>query len=104
MTIAEIDRAIDSFNRIKRSEAQQRATFDYILANMITRGVNITLGSKQTFPTIEEVYPSLFKDVRKEEEARIQEQKNNLSTLRFLQFAQSYNTRYKKEVPKKINE
>lgn len=101
MTIAEVLRAIASNNRVKKAEAQQRATFDYILANLITRGVGITLGSKQSFPQIEEVYPSLFADVQEAEKKKIQEQKDNLSTLRFLQFAQSYNKKFKsKEVPK----
>lgn len=101
MTIAEVNRAIESFNRVQMEEAKQRAANDYILANLITKGVGITLGSKQSFPTIEEVYPELFKDKKQEEEQRIQEQKTNLSTLRFLQFAQSYNKRFQKEVPNK---
>ena len=101
MTISEVIRAIESDKRVQKERARDKASFDYILAGLITKGVGITLGSKQTFPPIEEVYPSLFTDQREEEQRKIQEQKNNLSTLRFLQFAQSYNQRFKKqEVPK----
>jgi hypothetical protein len=96
MTIAEVLRAIESNNRIKKAEAKEKATFDYILANMITRGVNITLGSKESFPKLEEVYSSLFKDDKEEAERKEQVQKDNLSALRFLQFAQSYNQRLNK--------
>lgn len=105
MTIAEIIRVIKSYNRMKKHEAQQRASYDYLLARLLTKGVGIVLGSKETFPSIEEVYPNLFSDTQKAEQEKIQEQKTNLSTLRFLQFAQSYNQRYKsQEVQKKINE
>lgn len=90
---------------MKKHEMQQRASYDYILARLLTKGVGIVLGSKESFPSIEEVYPNLFSDIQKAEQEKIQEQKTNLSTLRFLQFAQSYNQRYKsQEVQKKINE
>lgn len=103
MTPAEIVRLAESKNRIRKIEAQERASFDYIQASLIVKGVSITLGSKDNFPTLEEAYPNLFDDMAKEKELAIQEQKTNLSTLRFKQFAQSYNSRFK-EVPKKINE
>lgn len=104
MTIDEVIRAIESKNRIFIAEAKLKATNDYTLASLITRGVGIAFGSKQDFPSIEEVYPNLFVDNKAQEE-KIQEQKTNLSTLRFLQFAQSYNHRFKnKEVPIKTNE
>lgn len=105
MTIAEVIRAIESNNRVRIAEAKQKATYDYILAGLITKGVGITLGSKESFPAIEEIYSSLFTQDKEAEQQKIQEQKNNLSTLRFLQFAQSYNNRFKQqEVQKKINE
>jgi hypothetical protein len=104
MTPAEIVRLAESKNRIRRIEAQERASFDYIQASLIVKGVSITLGSKDNFPSLEEAYPNLFDDLAEQKELAItQEQKNILSTLRFKQFAQSYNSRFK-EVPKKINE
>ena len=82
-------------------ETQEKASYDYILANLIVKGVGITLGSKASFPSLQESYPGVFDDVIKEQEEKIQEQKTNLSALRFRQFAQSYNNRFKnKEVPK----
>lgn len=105
MTPGEVIRQIESKNRIKRIEAQEKASYDYILAQLITKGVSIVLGSKEQFPQVAEVYPSLFKDIQEEQKEKIQKQKDNLSALRFKQFAQSYNNKFKnKEVPKKINE
>ena len=101
MTPAEIVRAIESYNRVKRIEAQERASNDYVLANLIVRGVSITLGDKTPYPTIYDAYPGLFDDLAKKQEEKIQERKNELSALRFRQFAQSYNENFKhKEVPK----
>lgn len=105
MTPGEVIRQIESKNRIRRIEAQEKASYDYILAQLITKGVSIVLGSKEQFPEVVEVYPSLFKDIQEEQQEKIQKQKDNLSALRFKQFAQSYNNKFKnKEVSKKINE
>ena len=105
MTPAEIERAVASKQRVRKIEAQERAGYDYILANLIGKNISILLGSKESYPQIDEVYPDLFKDIAQEQQQKIEEQKMNLSALRFKQFAQSYNTNFKnKEVLDKSNE
>ena len=95
MTFAEIERAIKSANRVRKLQAQEQATYDYILANLITKGVSKVLGDKGSYPSIEEAYPGVFDDVI----AKAEEHRMNLSALRFKQFAQSYNSNFKnKEV------
>lgn len=89
MTFAEINRAIAS---AKRKE-QRKASFDYVLADLIGRSVARAYNSTNTMPSLAEAYPSLFN--KEEEEEKIQEQKDKLSALRFKQFAQSYNKRHK---------
>lgn len=96
MTPGEVVRYVDSRSRTMKREAQEKASYDYILANLIVKGIGITLGSKETMPTIQQTYPTLFDDLMKEQEEKIQEQKAQLSALRFRQFAQSYNKNYKK--------
>lgn len=103
MTPGEVDRSIQSKIRVRKLETQERASYDYILANLIVRGVGLSLGAKGDFPSIEEAYPGIFDDRIKARQEEIQAQKMNLSALRFKQFAQSYNSKFK-EVPKKINE
>ena len=99
MTFAEIERAVNSKVRILKLQAQEKATYDYILAQLITKGVSKVLGDKSDFPSIEETYPGVFDDVIAERKAKAEEQKMNLSALRFKQFAQSYNSNFKnKEV------
>lgn len=99
MTFAEIERAVNSKVRVFKRQAQERATYDYILAQLITKGVSKVLGDKSEYPSIEDTYPGIFDDVIAERKAKIEEQKMNLSALRFKQFAQSYNNNLKnKEV------
>jgi hypothetical protein len=104
MTIAEVNRAIQSRNRIQKQREKEKASYDYVLASLIVKGVSITLGSKDKYPSIQEAYVGVFEDQEEKQQEAIQEQKDKLSALRFLQFAQSHNQRFKEEVPKEENE
>ena len=95
MTIGEVIRQIQSTRRVQKIQNQEKATYDYLLANLIVKGISISLGSKEDYPTLQEVYPGLFDDLAKKQEEKIEEQKVNLSAIRFRQFAQSYNSKYK---------
>lgn len=98
-TLAELTRLIDSKKRIYKREAQDKAHFDYILADLIGRSIARIHSSSNKLPNIAEVYPALF-DAQEVAEKR-QEKKDELSVLRFKQFAQSYNKQFNKEVGKK---
>jgi hypothetical protein len=104
MTIAEIQREVKSVIRVRKLESQEKASYDYILANLIVKGVAKCLGDKSEYPTIEKAYPNLFDDIAAEREQKIQEQKMNLSAIRFKQFAQSYNKNFKNKEVRTINE
>ena len=69
------------------------------MANLIAKGVSKVLVDKSSYPSIEEAYPGVFDDIIAEKKAKMEEQRMNLSALRFKQFAQSYNSNLKnKEV------
>lgn len=97
LTIAELVRAIESKKRVAKAQAEaqakERAGFDYILADLIGRSISRIYNSANKMPTIQEVYPSLFdsKEIEEKKAAR----KNELSALRFRQFANSFNKRFK---------
>lgn len=93
MTLAELERAIESKKRMQKAEAQEKATFDYILADLIGRSVSRIYSSSSHMPEISEVYPTLFNS--KEIEEKKQEKKAELSALRFKHFAESYNKQFK---------
>ena len=94
MTIAELDRATASKDRVRQLELKEQATMDYILAMLIGRAFAVSMDSKAKMPDIYEAYPSIF-DTAKEREQKKQEQKNQLSALRFKQFAKSFNKKYR---------
>lgn len=101
MTLAEIERLIESKKRVIKEKAQERATYDYIQADLIGRSIARIYSSSNHLPEISEVYPTLFDT--KEVEERKAAKKAELSALRFKQFANSYNNRLKtKEVQQEV--
>lgn len=99
MTIAELIRAISAFKRKKKRELQEKASFDYKLADLIGRSVARVYSSSNKMPDISEVYPELF-DTEEIEDIKSKKQ-GELSALRFKQFAQTHNKKFKKGVAKK---
>lgn len=93
MTLAELERAINSKRRVEKQRLQEKASFDYILADLIGRSVARIQSSANHMPEIGEVYPTLFDS--KEIQEKKQEQKTELSALRFKLFAESYNKKFK---------
>lgn len=98
MTIAELDRLIESKKRIQKREQQDKASFDYILADLIGRSMARLYSSSARMPEISAAYPTLFDS--EEIQEKKQEKKDELSALRFKQFAQAYNKKFNKEVGK----
>lgn len=92
MTLAEIERAIASKKRVMKVQAQERASFDYILADLIGRSVGRNYSSTTKIPDITAAYPSLF-NTQEVEEKRAEKQAE-LSALRFKQFADSFNKKF----------
>ena len=98
MTLAELNRVIESRQRMKTLADKEKAVFDYTLAELIGRSVARIYSSSATYPDISEVYPSLFDSVEIQEQK--QKQKDELSALRFKQFAQAHNNKISEEVGK----
>lgn len=96
MTPGEITRAIEARNKIRMIEAKEKAGFDYMLSGLIGKHISMILTGKGSMPPIEEVYPTIFAEEQRAKEAEIEQQKMNLSALRFKQFAQSYNNKFNK--------
>ena len=98
MTISEITRMAKSKQRTTIAASKERAMFDYLLADLIGKSVSRIYSNSARMPELYEVYPSLFE--QEDIEEKKQEQRDTLSALRFKQFAQSYNKRFKKEEAK----
>ena len=94
MTLGEVIREVKSKQRVRRLEAQEKASFDYILANLIGISIGRVLDGKTSYPPIEEVYPNLFNEIVKEQREEKEDKLTQLSILRFKQFANFHNKKY----------
>ena len=101
MTYAELERAMLAKRKLLKLEMQQRASYDYILADLIGSSIARLYSSSATMPEISAAYPTVF-DNKEYEEAR-QEKQDELSALRFKLFAESFNKKFE-EVAKDNNE
>ena len=93
-------RQIESKQRIRKLEAQEKAAHDYILADMVGRSIARLYNSSNKMPSIAEAYPTLFD--KEEIEEKKQEQQAELFAIRLKQFAASHNK--KLEEAQKVNE
>ena len=102
MTIGELNRCIASKQRVLETKQKERATYDYILADLIGRSMARNYDSKIKLPRIHEVYPSLFD--AEEFEEKEQEQLDELSIARFKTFANAFNKNFKESEVEVENE
>ena len=93
MTIAELERALSSWGRTEKRKAQEKAVLLYTTANLIGINIASSFSNSVEVPTLQEAFPSLFN----EEYQKLKEQKEkkiqDLSIIRFKQFANSYNSK-----------
>lgn len=77
--------------RRREQEAQEKATYDYILGDLIGRSLARIYNSENHYPEIYEAYPSIF-DKEKIEYAR-QEELNRQTAERLQRFMESFNSK-----------
>ena len=68
---------------------------DYILADLIGKSAGRFISKDMEYPTVEEVYSSLFEDKQKEKAEQKQKLRDDLSVLRFKQFVSYHNSKRK---------
>ena len=76
----------------------EKATFDYIQADLIGRSIARLYSSSAKMPPIQEVYPSLFDN--EEIEKQEQERKAKQFAERLKTFSQTFNRKLEMEVGK----
>lgn len=92
MTIGELIREIESKQRQEKKRLRERANFDYILADLIGGSIARIYSSANHLPAIEEAYKGIFDEKEIQEER--QKQLDEVSAIRFRQFAQQFNKKY----------
>ena len=92
MTVGELSRWIESKRRVVEIELKEKASFNYIQADLIGRSIARIYSKNSKMPPIEEVFPTLFtKDELEEQEM---ERRDKLSIMRFEQFALAHNQKF----------
>lgn len=93
MTLAEVIRAVESRKRVLKAEAQEKACFDYTLADLIGRSISRIHSAANKMPPLYTMYPTLFDaEILQEQQ---QKKKDELSAMRFKQFATAFNNKNK---------
>ena len=77
-------------------QAKERASFDYILADLMGYSFARTQHSANKMPTLQEAYPKLFATEAQETEQEQAKTKLELSAIRFRQFANAHNKKFAK--------
>lgn len=79
---------MESRKRVQLREDKLKASFDYILADLIGHSI-ARLRGKHNLPSINKVYPTLFGN------EEIETSKDEISAIRFRAFADKFNKKYK---------
>lgn len=93
MSIGEVIRRIESYERTYRQKLKDKASFDWILGNLIGMSINRCLSSDAEYPEIYEAYPTIFSSEEVEEQK--QREQDERSAANFLAFAAAHNLRNK---------
>lgn len=93
MSVAEVERYLKGVEWRMKLKAQ----FDYSLADLIGISAARMVSNDVKFPSIEEVYPNLFKKEEQKQEETKEEIATQNSVNRFLEFAAKHNAKIKKE-------
>lgn len=95
MTVAELNRYADSYQRVQKKKAQERAFADYRLADLIGYSMARLYSNEAKYPEIYDVYPAIF-DRDAIEEAR-EKERNQKTDAWLREFAKSFNKSTAKE-------
>lgn len=72
MTFKEVKLFIQGIQKHTEREQQDKAMFDYLLANLITIGTGVVLGGKTSFPTYEEYYGKVFGETSADDDLELE--------------------------------
>lgn len=92
MSLAELNRFFKSRKRLEETKQKTRASFDYILADLIGRSNARLYSSSAKYPQITDIYPTLF-DVE-----QIRASKAEKDRQRFIAGLQQYATTHNNSI------
>ena len=90
-TIKQITRYVESYNKQQENQLQEKAFFDYQLANLIGMSVARLLSKDAKFPSFEKAYPFINKEAKEVDEEWEMEVQHN----RLREWAEQINKKFK---------
>lgn len=90
-TLSQVTRYVESYNKLKDNQMQEKAYFDYQLANLIGMSVARLLSKGAKYPTFEKAYPFVNKDNDKETDESWEMEKQH---LKLLEWAEQMNKKF----------
>lgn len=91
MTIGEVLRYIDSYNRREKMRLREKATFIYRLGDLVGISIGRYFDKRNTYPEIYEVFGELFSE--EEIETSRQEERDRKSIERLMQMYEAQNNK-----------
>ena len=98
MTIAELNRFVESWKRNYTRQEKERAAHNYILAGLVGKCVASYFSNNIEMPKIEEVYSNLFEEKVEETKNEKENLTTDASVARFMQFVNFHNKKFNKVV------
>ena len=90
-TLAQVTRYIESYNKQQQSELQEKAYFDYQLANLIGMSVSRLLSKDAKYPEFKKAYPFIGND----NQERVDEQwKMEVQRIKLREWAEQMNKKF----------
>lgn len=90
-TLSQVTRYVESYNKLKENQMQEKAYFDYQLANLIGMSVARLLSKGAKYPTFEKAYPFVNKDNDNEVDESWEMEKQH---LKLLEWAEQLNKKF----------
>lgn len=89
MTLGEIDRYLEAYNRREMKRLKEKAVFDYRLAELVGISAGRYFAKSFSYPELYTVYPSLFSKEEIEEERRKNREEKSINRL--IEFVNKHN-------------
>lgn len=92
-TLAQINRYVESYNKQQENQLQEKAYFDYQLANLIGLSVSRLLNKNAKYPEFRKAYPFIKRGTEKEVDEEWEMEKQH---IKLMEWAEQMNKKFEK--------
>ena len=92
-TLAQVTRYVESYNKQQENQLQEKAYFDYQLANLIGMSLSRLLNKNAKYPEFRKAYPFIKSDTEKEVDEEWEMEKQH---IKLMEWAEQMNKKFEK--------